>query len=155
MDIFVVGCTSIGMPTKRYGVNHESPSVERTAEGRRLVVAAEVSAPADRAWDLLVDTARWTEWGPSISGVESDHRRVRSGTKGRVRVAEIWVPFVVDSCADRRWTWRIAGVPATGHSVRERGARRCRVAFEIPLAAGWYAPVCRSALDRIAAALDG
>jgi hypothetical protein len=62
------------------------------------------------------------------------------------------VPFEVTSfdAEARRWTWRVARIPATGHRVEELGAARSRVGFEIPLLAAGYAAVCRSALSRIA-----
>lgn len=62
----------------------------------------------------------------------------------------------------RRWRWRVARVPATGHRVEPGTAgrdgaapgRECRVGFELsPLAAG-YAVVCRRALDDPAALLE-
>jgi hypothetical protein len=47
-------------------------------------------------------------------------------------------------------------VPATGHRVESVGVDdQCRVAFEVPLLAAGYVPVCRRALDRIAAIVEG
>jgi hypothetical protein len=112
-----------------------------------------VDAPADEAWDLLTDTTRWAEWGPSVAAVDCPTRFIEAGTRGRIRVAGVglWVPFEVDSYAieEKRWTWRVARVPATGHRVDSLG-RQCRVTFEVPVLAAGYVPVCRRALDRIA-----
>jgi hypothetical protein len=120
-----------------------------TPDGRRLLVSRSIDAPPDRVWDLFVDTRRWPDWGPSVTAVECADRRVRTGTNGRVRtVAGIWVPFEVTSCADHRWTWRVAGIPATGHRV-DPADGRCRAVFELPLAAAPYAVVCRRALRRL------
>ncbi len=132
--------------------------VERRNGRRRLVVSRVVDAPADAAWDLLTDTTRWSEWGPSVAAVDCSARHIEAGTTGRVRVAGvgIWVPFEVESYVDgdgeeKRWTWSVARVPATGHRVDPVGVdEQCRVAFEIPLLAAGYVPVCRRALDRIA-----
>jgi len=151
-----------------------SVSLERTADGRRITVAARLRVAPGAAWDALVDTATWPEWGPSVTAVDCDRRRVRSGTRGRVRLpGGVWVPFrVTDFEAGRRWRWRVARVPATGHRVEPvapgRGDTRradagtapeassgpeCRVVFELsPLAAG-YTVVCRRALDDLAALL--
>jgi hypothetical protein len=126
--------------------------LRRTPAGRRWVVAAGVDAPADRVWDLLVDTERWPEWGPTVAAVESPTRRIEAGTAGRVEVRPLGVrvPFEISRFdeAGRRWHWAVARLPATGHHVAPTG-EGCRVEFEIPLAAGGYAPVCRRACRNI------
>lgn len=123
--------------------------LERTPDGRRLVVSRTIDAPADDAWELLTDTERWTEWGPSVRGVDASQRVIDGETSGRVRLpGRLWLPFQITSCVDRRWTWEIARVPATGHFVEAPGDG-CRVGFELsPLASG-YAPVCARALGHI------
>ncbi|WP_436928907.1 SRPBCC family protein [Halosimplex halobium] len=127
------------------------PRIERTPDGRRLVVDRVVGADAETAWAVLTDTEQWPEWGPSVTAVRSRDRYIEPGSRGEVQVAGgPWVPFEVDTCADYRWTWRVARIPATGHAVTPLGDDRSRVAFEIPLLAGGYAVVCRRALDRIA-----
>jgi hypothetical protein len=129
--------------------------VERTPSGRKLAVSRVVDAPATDAWALLTDTTRWPEWGPSVAAVDAPSRYIAEGTRGRLRVAGVgvWVPFVVDSYTDhedeRRWTWTVARVPATGHRVDALDGQ-CRVTFEVPFLAAAYVPVCRRALDRIA-----
>lgn len=127
-----------------------------TPGGRRVEVAAAVDAPAPAAWDLLIDTRRWPEWGPSVRAVECEDRRIRFGSTGRVELpGGIRVPFAVDGfdAGIRRWTWRVARIPATGHRV-DPLADGCRVAFELPVLAAGYAPVCRRALGRIADLLE-
>ncbi|WP_049900393.1 SRPBCC family protein [Halococcus agarilyticus] len=124
-------------------------SFERTPDGPRLVVSREIGAAPAVAWRLLTDTHRWPVWGPSVVGVACEGRFVQAGTCGHVRtVGGLELPFRVTECADRRWTWRVAGVPATGHRVEplESG---CRVAFEIPPLAAPYALVCRRGLATI------
>ncbi|WP_123534512.1 SRPBCC family protein [Halosimplex salinum] len=128
------------------------PHVERTPDGRRLVVDRVVDADADAVWSVLTDTERWPEWGPSVSAVRCDDRFVEAGSTGEVQVAGgPWIPFEVDTCTDYRWTWRVASVPATGHAVTPLADDSARAAFEIPLLASGYAVVCHRALDRIAA----
>lgn len=131
--------------------------LERTPDGRRIVVAREVDADAEAAWDLLVQTDRWPDWGPSVSAVRGPDR-IGPGARGEVRIAGlgVWVPFeatAYDGDA-RRWTWAVAHVPATGHRVESLGEGRCRVAFEIPLLAAGYAVVCERALSKIARLLE-
>ena len=134
-------------------------ATERTPEGRRLIVARGVDAPREAAWDLLTDTTRWPDWGPSVRAVECDRRFIQPGTTGRVRLpGGVRLPFEIATCGEYRWTWQVARVPATGHRVDPpadgTGTERCRVVFEIPLLAAGYAPVCMRALGRIASLLE-
>jgi uncharacterized protein YndB with AHSA1/START domain len=125
------------------------PTIERTPDGRRVVVSREIGADRDAVWEVLCDTERWPEWGPSVSDVRSPERVIETGTAGEVQVAGgPWVPFEITECQDYRWTWRVAKIPATGHRVEEEPGG-CRVVFEIPLAAAGYAVVCERALSRI------
>ena len=125
------------------------PGVERTPDGRRVVVDRIVPATVDAVWEILTDTRRWPEWGPSVSAVRSSERFVEPGATGEVQVlGGPWVPYRIVTCANRRWTWRVARIPATGHRV-EATDDGARVVIEIPLAAAGYAPVCQRALVRI------
>ena len=58
------------------------------------------------------------------------------------------MPFEIGTCEPYRWTWRVARLPATGHSV-DSAEDGCTVHFELPIVATGYAPVCERALDRI------
>jgi hypothetical protein len=135
------------------------PRVERTPDGRRLVVDRAVDAAPGAVWDIMVDTERWPEWGPSVSAVRCPDRYIELGTTGEVQVAGgPWVSFEVTTCENYRWCWDVARLPATGHRVEPVGERtgtengdRSRVVFEIPLLASGYAVVCRRALSNIAA----
>jgi uncharacterized protein YndB with AHSA1/START domain len=125
------------------------PSIERTPDGRRVVVDREVAAEPEVVWEVLTDTRRWPEWGPSVSDVRSERRVIRAGTTGEVQVAGgPWLPFEVRTCERYRWTWRVARIPATGHRAEPTDGGT-RVAFEVPLAAAGYAVVCERALGRI------
>jgi uncharacterized protein YndB with AHSA1/START domain len=123
--------------------------LERMPDGRRLVVSRTIDAPADEAWELLIDTRRWPDWGPSVRAVDADRRVIDGETSGRLELpGGLWLPFEITSCVDRRWTWEVARVPATGHFVEQRGTG-CRVGFELPVLASGYAPVCVRALEKI------
>lgn len=125
-------------------------------EGTTLAVGRDVAVAPAVAAEYLRDTRRWPEWGPAIDAVESDDRYVTRGTTGRVRVAGAWLPFRVTARNDRRWDWRVSGIPATGHRVDRYAGDpdRSRVVVEVPLVAAWYVPVCRRALDRFAALVE-
>ncbi|WP_122089359.1 SRPBCC family protein [Halalkalicoccus subterraneus] len=128
--------------------------MDRTSGSTRRTVdiARTIDAPAGDVWELLIDTHRWPEWSPSITDVECQERGIRTGSTGRVRlVGGIGLPFEITYCDGYRWTWEVAGVPATGHRIDPRnGSGSCRAVFELPLLAAGYAPVCRLALSRIA-----
>lgn len=115
-----------------------------------ISVSRTMSVDPDVAWDLLVDTSRWPEWGPSVSVVDTTGGRLRSDSTGRVRTAlGVWVPFEVTAFDEgRSWAWTVAGVPATTHTV-ERTGDGCRVTFGVPALVAPYALVCRVALQRI------
>jgi hypothetical protein len=101
-------------------------------------------------WNLLVDTRRWDEWSPSVTGVESSERRIRQGTTGEIRTpVGVRLPFEVTEYEQGKyWSWDVARIGATGHRV-EAVEGGTRVTFEVPVYAAGYAPVCRRALDRI------
>ena len=116
-----------------------------------LEISRRIEASAERAWDLLVDTGRWPEWGPSVRAVECATRRIGPGSEGRVRVAlGPWLPFrITDWEEGRAWRWSVAGVTATGHRVAPLAFGRCELTFEVPSWAPFYLPVCAAALRRI------
>ena len=49
------------------------------------------------------------------------------------------------------WAWKVAGVPATTHTVESLGADRCRVGFGVPWVAAPYLAACKIALRRLEA----
>lgn len=127
--------------------------LERTPDGRRFAVSRGIATDRDTCWDLLTDTRRWPEWGPSVRDVDCAERYVSSGTTGHVRtVGGVRLPFEITTCEDYRWTWTIGRIPATGHRVE--GNRPCRIVFEVPPLAAGYVPVCGKALRRLASLAD-
>lgn len=111
----------------------------------------QIPVPAAVAWRLLTDTEAWPRWGPSVIAVDAPARFIGPGMRGRVQTTlGLWLPFeITDWQAGCRWHWRVAGLPATGHTVTEVGPAKCRVTFEIPTWAPFYVPVCRAALRRL------
>ena len=124
-------------------------SIERTPDGRRIRVSRAVDASAETCWDLLTDTERWPDWGPSVTAVDCAERYIQTGTEGRVRVVGgLWLPFEITACREYRWTWRVARIPATGHYVEV--GDETRIGFEVPVLAAGYVPVCVRALRDLA-----
>ena len=111
-----------------------------------------INASAEALWDLLTDTTRWTEWGPSILQVQSEERYIRAGSVGRVKtVLGFWAPFVIIEWENRRhWSWRVFNIRATGHRVEAIKANCCKLIFEIPCWAVPYAFICNMAAKRVA-----
>nr|WP_239638724.1 MULTISPECIES: SRPBCC family protein [Halorubrum] len=140
-----------------FGTRESDGRAAVVREGATLAVGRDVAAPPASTAKTLRDTRRWPEWSPSVDAVESADRFVETGTTGRVRVAGVWTPFRVTAATRLRWDWRVAGVPATGHRVDRYPGRsdRCRAVVEVPLVAAAYVPVCRRALDRFAALVEG
>jgi hypothetical protein len=137
---------------------------------RRLWATREIESSSDAAWNVMTDLELWPEWGPSVRAAELDHGAdtLALGATGRVTtVIGVRLPFRItawndanrapsgspadttDGGSTRSWSWRVAGVGATDHTVESLGAGRCRVGFGVPLAAAPYLVVCRVALARI------
>ena len=117
-----------------------------------LIVSLDIDAPARVAWRLLIDTAEWPRWGPSVRAVDAPERLIGPGMRGRVQTTPgLWLPFEITAWEpERAWSWRVAGIEATGHRVEPLGPDRCRVSFLVPRWAPLYRPVCTSALRKIA-----
>jgi hypothetical protein len=136
---------------------------------RRVWATRVIHAPAEVAWEILVDLDLWPVWGPSVRSVELDYeadpqspaasaadrdarpRMLEAGSRGRVlSAAGVRLPFEVTSfLPGRSWSWRVAGVRATDHRVVPLADESCRVGFGVGIAAAPYLAVCRVALSRI------
>jgi hypothetical protein len=106
-------------------------------------LGVDVAAPSELAWHELVDLSCWPQWGPPVRSARLDDGagRLHVGATGSVQTTlGFWLPFEVDDWREdaRRssWSWRVAGVPATGHSVVTQGPSLCRVEMTVP----WWAP---------------
>jgi hypothetical protein len=119
-------------------------------------LGVDVAAPRELAWRELIDLDRWPAWGPTVRAARLDDgaRLLSAEATGSVRTSVgVWLPFrVEDWCDDGArwsWSWRVAGVPATEHSVTATGPSRCRVEMSVPLWAPAYLGVVGVALARI------
>jgi hypothetical protein len=128
-------------------------ATELTPDGKRITVSRVVDAPAAFAWELLANTGHWPDWGPPVTAVDPAETTITAGMDGRVQAfGAFWVPFRVERCADRRWTWSVKGFspPADGHRVEAVDDDRARIVLECPLWAPWYIPLCAKALANLA-----
>ncbi len=118
---------------------------------KKLWTHRDIEAPAEILWDLLIDPQQWPSWGPTVRGVELQSEQLELGSTGIVTtVVGVGLNFeVTDFDPGARWAWKVAGVPATDHTVEPLGADRCRVGFGVPWAAAPYLSVCQLALQRL------
>jgi hypothetical protein len=114
-------------------------------------VSRTVGAPAAHVWRVLIDTATWPRWGPSIAEVRHEGRFLGPGSTGQIRPpVGPWLDFRVTRFEEGRfWSWTVAGVSATAHRVESIDARRSRVGIDVPLVVVPYALVGAVALQRI------
>lgn len=100
---------------------------------------------------MLVSPDLWPHWGPSVRRAHFDAPRLATGVTGTVTtVFGVELPFeITDHAESRRWAWKVAGVPATDHTVEPAGPGRCRVGFGVPWPAAAYLAVCHVALRRL------
>ena len=102
-------------------------------------------------WDLITDTVKWPQWGPTVKRVQCPERFIRKGTQGQVLTAfGIWLPFVITEYEHASfWSWNVASVKATGHRIQAARTGGCYLWFELPIIAAPYTLVCQIALGRI------
>ena len=112
---------------------------------------AQISARSSTVWRWLTDTQLWPQWGPSVRAVEYPTRFIGPNGEGRVQAtAGFWLPFQITHWEQgRAWSWRVAGVRATGHRVRPVTHDSCELTFTVPAWAPFYHPVCTIAIRRI------
>ncbi len=114
-----------------------------------LILRREIAAHPDRVWQLVTDLEAWPRWGPSVRRAEIDGP-FEVGATGRVwPVVGPPLPFVLTAVVPgRRWSWNVAGIPATTHAVEASGAGT-RLSMGVPVWAPAYVPVVTIALRRI------
>lgn len=118
---------------------------------KKLWKYREIDAPADDLWRQLTNPHEWPEWGPSVRSASVDGDSLERGAKGRVTtIGGLELGFeITDFEEGEHWAWKVAGVPATHHTVEPLGPNRCRVGFGVPLMAAPYLAICEVALRRL------
>jgi uncharacterized protein YndB with AHSA1/START domain len=118
----------------------------------QIEISRVINTSSQAVWDLITDTSRWVLWGPSFSAVECRDLYIIKGSQGRLRTPiGFWVSFVVTEYEPGKyWSWRVSGIPATGHRVETGEKETCTLVFEVPLFFAPYILVCKITLDRIA-----
>ena len=111
-----------------------------------------ISAPPQQVWNILIDTRKWPVWGPSVKAVKSTRQYLDAGLKGYIQtVLGFWVPFEITAFEPLHfWSWKVAGIPATGHRLIKIDENHCELIFEMPAVALPYGLICRMAARHIA-----
>ena len=110
-----------------------------------------IDAPPTTLWALLTDVDQWPRWGPSVRSAELAGGRFEVDESGTVTtIGGLRLGFVLTAVEpETRWTWSVAGVPATDHVLEPLGPERCRVGFGVPWPAIPYLAACWLALRRL------
>ena len=110
-----------------------------------------ISASPQQVWNVLIDTHQWPVWGPSVKAVRSPRQYIDAGLKGSIQtVLGFWVPFeITDFEPLCFWSWKVAGIPATGHRLKILDQNHCELIFAMPFVAFPYALICRQAARHI------
>lgn len=118
---------------------------------KKLWTFREIDAPATDLWRLLTDPEEWPDWGLSVRSATLVGENLDRGAKGKLTtVGGIELDFeITDYEEGALWAWKVAGIPATHHTVESLGPNRCRVGFGVPWAAAPYLAVCEVALRRL------
>ena len=114
-------------------------------------VSRRIDAPSEAVWNTLTSLPDWPRWGLTVSRGEVDgDGPLRLGARGRVWTPiGVPLPFVItEFVPGRKWSWQVAGIPATEHGVDPDGTG-CRVWMSAPMWAPAYLPVLEVALRRI------
>jgi len=114
-------------------------------------VHRDIAAPAEKVWELLTDVDCWPDWGPTVRRAELDGDSFEVGANGTVTTSiGVTLPFEITECdPGTRWTWTVAGIPATDHAVVALGSDRSRAGFGVPWLAAPYLGVCAVALRKL------
>jgi uncharacterized membrane protein len=93
----------------------------------------DISAPAERVWQVFTDVIGWPNWTASVTSVEPlDGPTIETGHRFKIKQprlpAVVWEVTEVD--APRSWTWVVRSVGATTsarHEVSPSGPADCVV----------------------------
>ncbi|MBT8240105.1 MAG: SRPBCC family protein [Acidimicrobiia bacterium] len=118
---------------------------------RRVSVWRTIEAPAGVLWSLLTDLDRWPDWGPTVRRARIEGENLMAGAHGTLTtIVGLDLEFEITEYSEGTyWAWKVAGLPATDHTVEQLSAQRCRVGFGVPWPAAGYLAVCQVALQRL------
>lgn len=117
----------------------------------QLRISADLYGSAELIWIIITDTTLWSAWGPSVVDVQSENRFIGAESRGKVKTTiGIWLPFSISDYREMQyWSWKVAGLEATGHEVEKLDKDHTRLSFTMPWWSAPYLLVCGLALRRI------
>jgi uncharacterized membrane protein len=86
-------------------------------------VAIDITAPAERVWEVIVDVESWPQWSPTITSVRRlDAGQLRAGSRTRIKQPGlpqlVWQVTDLQEGAGFTWVARSPGLLATAaHQV--------------------------------------
>lgn len=98
---------------------------------RRLApeATAALACSADVAWQRACDARAWPAWAPGVTDVRATTQHAVPGTRGRVRVGGVWLPFTVRDFAHMRTlAVQVGGLPGPRVTVTPSDGGGCTVA---------------------------
>lgn len=112
----------------------------------RFEATIEISAPAQRVFDVYSDVERWPEWTESVTSVQRlDDGPLRVGSRARIKQPRLptaeWEVTDIEPGRSFTWTARGPGIITTGSHVVARTDREGQVTATASLeqagAFGW------------------
>ena len=103
---------------------------------REFQISIDIHAPPERVWPIMADLERWSEWTPSISGIEVlDGKPAGLGSQVRVRQPKLLpATFTITEWKPDRgfkWVSHSLGLVAVGNHVIEPGQTGSKVTLTL------------------------
>lgn len=105
-------------------------------------VAIDISAPAERVWQTLVDVESWPRWSPSMTEVKRlDTGPLHVGSRARVKQPGlpvfVWEVTELDEGSHFTWATHVPGVATTArHDISETAGHS-----HLTLSVSWSGPL--------------
>jgi uncharacterized membrane protein len=96
----------------------------------------QISAPADRVWDAMIDVERWPEWTSSVTSVKKlKDTPLDVGSRVRIRqprlLTAVWKVTKLDAGRGFTWVSRSPGVQTVASHIVEPAEQGCRVTLSV------------------------
>ena len=94
-----------------------------TQDHRHFSISIDISVPADRVYEVMVDTDRWHEWTPSVTSIRRlDSGPFTLGSRAVIRQPRfppaLWTVTAIDGRRSFTWVNRAPGITVIAdHSV--------------------------------------
>ena len=105
---------------------------------RDFTKTANILAPADRVWSVMIDVRRWSEWTPSITSIDGlDGSDLVVGARFRIRQPRfpeaVWQVIDVQPGRSFSWAYQRPGIRVVGYHAVEETAPGSRAVLRLTL----------------------